>query len=199
MLLSAAIAGGLSAAPALAQESPFSKPNADYLKQFAAKGQKMFVYERYDATGKLYSRDVKPLTAPIEVDSATLRTINGVQYRLRGLTACPNKTVTYQTEEWECNKAAINAQSMIYKDRASVVLCKTLQLKSKPGKPDPVSCFSLVGDGTSNDPYNVSYDDDDVVFLGFAAINKNDKGQSLRPDLEHSQELGKTLGMKDAR
>lgn len=192
IILIATACWAFSAASVGAQETPFAQPSADYLKGFSKPGVRMFVYERYDADGKLYARTVEQLQKPVETVSAIVRKINGTEYRLRGLKACPDQIVTYRREEWPCDKAAIDAQSMIYRDRASVVLCKTLQLKSEPGKPDPVSCFSLVGDGTSNDPYGVSYDDDDVVFLGFAAIRKNDKGQSMRPDLDHSAKIGDT-------
>lgn len=192
-LLAAGMILAVTSSPGLAQESPFGKPSIDYLKSFQKSGSRVFVLERYEANGSLFSRDVQPLAKPIEVKGAVERKINGVDYRLRGLKACPNKTVTYQTEQWGCDKAAIDSQSMIY-GRASVTLCKTLALKTTSGKPDPVSCFSLVGDGSSNDPYNVNYDDDDVVFLGFASIGKNDKGQPLRPDLEKSAELGNSMG-----
>ncbi|QGU21262.1 hypothetical protein MCHK_12535 (plasmid) [Mesorhizobium huakuii 7653R] len=37
---------------------------------------------------------------------------------------------------------------------------------------------------------NVAYDDDEMVFFQMAAIGRNKDGKSLRPDLEHSAELG---------
>lgn len=171
--------------------SAFDQPTTDYMLQFAKPAVKVFVYERYDAKGALYQRDVTALTAPIEVPSATERIINGVTYRLRGLRACPQQKITYKTEEWDCTKAARDYEGAIYNNRASVVLCKTLVLQSKQGEPDAVSCFSLVGTGDANDPYNVAYDDDEIVFFNMAEIGRNKDGKSLRPDLERSSDLGK--------
>lgn len=169
----------------------FVQPSKDYMVQFAKPGEKVFVYERYDAKGALYQRDVTALAPPIKVPSATERVINGVTYRLRGLAACPKPRITYKTEEWDCTKAAQDYEGAIYNSRASVVLCKTLVLQSKTGEPDAVSCFSLVGAGDANDPYTVAYDDDEMVFFDMAAIGRNKDGKSLRPDLDHSADLGK--------
>lgn len=177
---------------------PFQQPSAEYLKQFVKAGEKVFVYERYDANGKLYQRDTVPLATPVEIKSATERVINGVEYRLRGLAACPKTKITYKTEEWDCTEAAQDYEGAIYNDRASVVLCKTLVLKSQAGVPDAVSCFSLVGAGDANDPYMVSYDDDDMVFMDAASILRNKDGKSLRPDLEHSSDLGKPFQSDEA-
>ncbi|ESZ08424.1 hypothetical protein [Mesorhizobium sp. L48C026A00] len=167
----------------------FEPPSKDYLLQFSKLGEKVFVYERYDAKGALYRRDVTALKMPVKVQSATERVINGATYRLRGLTACPKPKITYKTEEWDCTKAAQDYEEGIYNHRASVVLCKTLVLQSKKDEPDAVSCFSLVGAGDANDPYTVAYDDDEMVFFDMAAIGNKD-GKSLRPDLGHSGELG---------
>jgi len=187
-----------AAGPGVDNADPFQQPSAAYLKQFVKPGQKLFVYERYDANGKLYQRDASPLTGPVEIPSATERVINGTSYRLRGLTACPSQTITYQTEERDCTKAAQDYADAIYNNRASVVLCKTLVLKSKTGVPDAVSCFALVGAGDANDPYSVSYDDDSMVFLHMAVIGKNKDGKSLRPDLEKSSGLGQPFQNDDA-
>ncbi len=187
-----------AAGPGVDSADPFQPPSAAYLQQFAKPGQKVFIYERYDANGKLYQRDAGPLTGPVETPSATERVIDGVSYRLRGLTACPSRTITYETGEWDCNKTAQDYANAIYNNRASVVLCKTLVLKSKAGVPDAVSCFALVGAGDANDPYSVSYDDDSMVFLHMAAIGKNKEGKSLRPDLEKSSDLGQQLQNDDA-
>jgi hypothetical protein len=179
-----------AAGPGVDRADPFQQPSAAYLKQFVKPGQKLFVYERYDANGKLYQRDSGPLTGPVKIRTATERVINGASYRLRGLTACPSRTISYEAEEWDCTKAAQDYANAIYNNRASVVLCKTLVLKSKADVPDAVSCFALVGAGDANDPYAVSYDDDSMVFLHMAAIGKNKDGKSLRPDLEASSGLG---------
>jgi hypothetical protein len=187
LLLSSTMAYGAGAnAP-----NAFEQPSKDYMLQFAKPGVKVFVYERYDANGALYQRDATALTQPIKIPSAVERLINGVTYRLRGLTACPKPRITYKTEVWDCTKAAEDYESAIYNNRASVVLCKTLVLQSKRGEPDAVSCFSLVGAGDANDPYTVAYDDDEMVFFDMAAIGRNKEGKSLRPDLDHSAGLGR--------
>lgn len=173
----------------LEKSDPYGQPSKEFLSQFKADGGKVFVYERYDAKGALVSRDVKPLSGPVGITSATERSINGVSYRLRGLRACPNARVTYEAEEWDCQKAADDYGAAVY-SRASVVLCKTLVLKSVSGKSDPASCFALLGLGNSVEPYMVYNDDDSMVFLGLADIGKNEASQSLRPDLEHSKALG---------
>ncbi len=170
--------------------SAFAQPSEHYLLQFAKPGEKVFVYERYDAKGALFQRDAAALVGRVKVPSATERVVNGVTYRLRGPSACPKPKITYKTQQWDCAKAAQDYEETIYNDRASVVLCKTLVLQSKKGEPDAVSCFSLVGAGNANDPYNVAYDDDEMVFFDMAAIGRNKDGKSLRPDLEHSADLG---------
>lgn len=170
--------------------SAFAQPSEHYLLQFAKPGEKVFVYERYDAKGALFQRDAAPIIGRVKVPSATERVVNGVTYRLRGLAACPKPKISYKTQQWDCTKAAQDYEEAIYNDRASVVLCKTLVLQSKKGESDAVSCFSLVGAGNANDPYNVAYDDDEMVFFDMAEIGRNKDGKSLRPDLEHSADLG---------
>lgn len=187
LLLSSTIANSAG----LGASNAFEQPSKDYLLQFTKPGEKIFVYERFDSKGALYQRDVKSLAQPVNVLSATERVINGVTYRLRGLKACPKSRITYKTEDWDCTKAAQEYESAIYNKRASVVLCKTLVLQSKAGEPDAVSCFSLVGAGDANDPYTVAYDDDEMVFFDMAAIGRTKDGKSLRPDLDHSESLGK--------
>lgn len=174
------------------KSEPYGQPSTAYLTQFRTENGKSFVYERYDAKGALIQRDVKPMTMPVTVTSATERSINGSDYRLRGLRACPELKVTYQAEEWDCQKAATDYASAVY-GRASVVLCKTLVLKSVAGKEDPASCFALLGAGNTVEPYTVYSDDDSMVFLGLADIGKTDAGQSLRPDLAHSKTLGESF------
>lgn len=177
---------------------PFEQPSTAYLQKFVKPGEKTFVYERYDARGGLYQREVTRLTQPVQIKSATERVINGLTYRLRGLAACPKPKITYKAEEWDCTKAVQDYDEAVYNSRASVVLCKTLVLKSQPSLPDAVSCFALVGAGTANDPYSVSYDDDSMVFFDMAAIGRNKDGKSLRPDLEHALDLGKQFQNDEA-
>ncbi|TIL53499.1 MAG: hypothetical protein E5Y89_30850, partial [Mesorhizobium sp.] len=81
----------------------------------------------------------------MDIRSATERVINGVTYRLRGLTACPKPRITYKAQQWDCTKAVQDYDAAVYNTRASVILCKTLVLKSQSGVPDAVSCFALVG------------------------------------------------------
>ncbi|BCH05217.1 hypothetical protein MesoLj131b_72160 (plasmid) [Mesorhizobium sp. 131-2-5] len=185
--------GAVAYAAGADEPNAFAQPSQRYLLQFAKPGEKVFVYERYDAKGALFQRDAATLISPVKVPSATERVINGVTYRLRGLAACPKPKITYKTQEWNCTKAAQDYEEGIYNNRASVVLCKTLVLQSRKGGPDAVSCFSLVGAGNTNDPYNVAFDDDEMVFFGMAAIGRTKDGKSLRPDLEHSAELGGQL------
>lgn len=189
-----AFAGGLGTN----EPHPFEQPSTAYLQKFAKPGEKTFVYERYDAGGGLYQREVTRLTQPVQIKSATERVINGLTYRLRGLAACPKPKITYKAEEWDCTKAVQDYDEAVYNSRASVVLCKTLVLKSQPGLPDAVSCFALVGAGNANDPYSVSYDDDSMVFFDMAAIGRNKDGKSLRPDLEHALNLGKQFQSDEA-
>lgn len=177
---------------------PFEQPSTAYLQKFAKPGEKTFVYERYDASGRLFQRDVTQLTQTVQIKSATERVINGVTYRLRGLVACPKPKITYKAEDWDCTKAVQDYDYAVYNTRASAVLCKTLVLKSQSGVPDAVSCFALVGAGNANDPYSVSYDDDSMVFFEMAAIGRNKDGKSLRPDLEHASDLGKQFQTNEA-
>ncbi|WP_159952629.1 hypothetical protein [Rhizobium sp. 18065] len=169
--------------------SPFSEPSIGYLHQFAGASERVFIFERYDAEGKLVARDVKALTEPVVIDGASRRTIGGYAISLRGLVECPQKEVTYNRKQrWACEKAAADYMGAIYNRRASVILCKTLVLRSLRKEPDPSSCFALVG-GKNSDPLMVVNDDDAMVFLGLASIGKTDGGASRRPDLLHSQNL----------
>lgn len=170
----------------------YGEPTKAYLSQFKADVGRVFVYERFDVKGALVQRDVKSISGSVLINSATERSINGVGYRLRGLRACPTASVTYQAEEWDCQKAANDYAAAVY-SRASVVLCKTLVLKSEAGQQDPVSCFALLGTGNAVEPYTVYNDDDAMVFLGLASIGRNNAGKSLRPDLELSDTLGENF------
>jgi hypothetical protein len=193
-------AASMSAASAQEAPSPFAEPSVEYLGQFAEPHKKVFVLERYDAQGKLHARDLDEIRAPVEVIDAIRRKFNGIEYVLRGLTSCPSNKVTYnRVQTWDCNEAAKDDAGTIYNKRASVVLCKTLVLQSTPGKPDPVSCFARVGEGSSSDPFLVANDDDSMVFQGFAQIALDKEGRPLRPDLLKSAVLGKEMGLGDAR
>jgi hypothetical protein len=173
----------------VAQPDAYGEPTKEYLLQFKADVGRVFVYERFDVKGVLVQRDAKSLSGPVLIKTATERSINGVGYRLRGLRACPTAIVTYEAEKWDCEKAADDYATAVY-NRASVVLCKTLVLKSEAGQRDPVSCFALLGAGNAVEPYTVYNDDDAMVFLGLADIGRNNAGKSLRPDLERSESLG---------
>lgn len=182
------------AAIAQAQEPPssFGEPTTKYLVEFRQSHKKMFVLERYDANGKLYGRDIEEITAPVEVIDATHRKINGNEYALRGLKACPSQKVIYNSQQsWNCNAAAKDYAGAVYNNRASVILCKTLVLKPTPGVADPVSCYALVGTGIGLDPLSVSNDDDSMVFQGLASIGLAEDGKPLRPDLLQSAAIGK--------
>lgn len=194
-----AAAASMSAASAQDEPSPFAEPSAQYLSQFAEPHKKVFVLERYDASGKLVARDVDEISSPVEIIDATHRKINGVEYVLRGLTSCPSKKVIYnRVQTWDCKDAAKDDAGTIYNKRASVILCKTLVLQSTPGTPDPVSCFARVGEGSNNDPFLVANDDDSMVFQGFAQIAVDKKGKPLRPDLLESAVKGKEMGLGDS-
>lgn len=181
--------GPPSLAETTPQPQPYDQPSVKYLTQFVDKAGSVFVYERFDAKGALVQRDLNHLLKPVIASGPTERRINDTGYRLRGLRACPREKVTYQAQDWECGKAVIDYATAVY-GRASVVLCKTLVLKSRAGSPDPVSCFALLGAGNAVEPYMVYNDDDAMVFLGLADIAKSDAGRSLRPDLERSKIFG---------
>jgi len=199
LVATALVAASTSGASAQESPTPFAEPSVEYLGQFAEPHKKIFVLERYDAQGKLHARDLDEIAAPIEVVDAIRRKINGVEYTLRGLTSCPYSKVRYnRVQTWDCEDAARDDAGTIYNKRASVVLCKTLVLQSVRGFPDPVSCFARVGEGSSNDPFSVAYDDDSMVFQGFAQITSDNERKPLRPDLLKSAVLGKEMGLGDA-
>lgn len=181
------------------RQTAFSDPSADELIPFDRHTQKTFVLERYDADGQLATREIETLHQPVEIRSATDRVIAGRAYRLRGLSSCPRPTVTYDRfEHWSCADAASDYMGTIYNQRASVILCKTLVLKSDAGTADPVSCFALVG-GETGDPLKVVSDDDAMVFLGLAEIAKMTDGQLRRPDLRRSEALSRLMRLGDAQ
>ena len=66
-------AASMSAASAQDEPSPFAEPRVEYLGQFAEPHKKVFVLERYDASGKLVARDVDEISSPIEIIDATHR------------------------------------------------------------------------------------------------------------------------------
>lgn len=186
-----AVAGGVLA------PHPFAEPSPAYLEQFIEPNKRMLVIERYDAKGSLQSREIKALTSPIRVTTATDRQFGDLHITLRGLVSCPRKTVIYnRVQKWNCEEAADDHMGGIYNERAAVILCKTFLLQPTPGKPEPASCFALVGDG-ARDPYSVAYDDDTMVFFGLADIAISQDGTPRRPDLIESQGLSRSMGFDD--
>jgi hypothetical protein len=181
---------------AFAQEAPnpFSEPSPAYLQQFLKPGARQFVIERFDAKRALHERSVEDLTKGVKILSAVSREFNGHLIELRGLNSCPRNLVTYNGQQkWACKDAAADYMNAIYNERASVVLCKTLELNLVPGKAEPSSCFALVGDNKI-DPFDVVNDDDTMVFLGLAAIAAGADGKPMRPDLAASEALSKRTG-----
>lgn len=178
-------------------EDPYAEPLPDYLRQFAEDGAKVFVFERFDAEGRLVDRSIERVSGEISIDGAVERRIAGYDIQLRGLNGCPAKTVTYnRVQTWTCIDAVHNYAGAIYNKRAHVILCKTLMLSTAQGQAIPASCFVLVGG--IGEPYRTVNDDDSMVFLGLAEIGKTPVGRSRRPDLEHVQSLSKTMGFQNA-
>jgi hypothetical protein len=189
----------LLATAAFGQEAPapFAEPSVAYLEQFRKPDKPQFVIERFDASGELYARQVEPLIGPVKILSATKRKFNAELIELRGLSSCPNELVSYSgKQDWKCNDAAADYMSVIYNNRASVVLCKTLVLKPQNGLSEPASCFALVGDDAS-DPLAVVNDDDTMVFLGLADVRRGADGKPMRPDLLEAAALGKSMSADD--
>lgn len=179
--------------------SPFNEPTVKYLGEYRQSHKKTFVLERYDASGKIANRETDEIIAPVTISDATHRTINGKELVLRGLNSCPSQKVIYNAQQtWNCKDAAKDYAGTIYNDRASVILCKTLVLNSTPGHAEPVSCYALVGSGTSSDPFAVANDDDAMVFQGLASIALSKDGKPLRPDLLKSAVMGKEMGLGNA-
>lgn len=176
---------------------PYREPAPNYLRQFAGDGSTVFVLERFDADGRLVTRSVEKVSADVAIDSAIDRTIAGRKITLRGLVNCPSEKVVYQrSKTWSCLDAARDYAGTIYNQRASVILCKTLMLSATDDQPIPSSCFLLVGgDG---EPFRIVNDDDSMVFLGLAAIDRTADGLSRRPDLEGSQALSDSMGYQNA-
>jgi hypothetical protein len=189
----------LLATTAFAEEAPapFAEPSVAYLERFWKSGNAQFVLERFDVSGELYARQIEPLARPVKILSATERQFNAYIIELRGLNSCPNDLVSYSgRQDWVCNDAAADYMNAIYNDRASVVLCKTLVLKSQDRNSQPASCFALVGDNAS-DPFAVVNDDDTMVFLGLADIRRGANGKPMRPDLLVAAALGKSMSADD--
>lgn len=178
-------------------EHPYAEPLPDYLRQFAEDGAKVFVFERFDAEGRMVDRSIERVSGEISIDGAVERRIAGYDIQLRGLNGCPAQTVTYnRVQTWTCIDAVRNYAGAIYNKRAHVILCKTLMLSTAQGQAIPASCFVLVGG--IGEPYRTVNDDDSMVFLGLAEIGKTPEGRSRRPDLEHAQSLSKTMGFQNA-
>ncbi|MCW5712399.1 MAG: hypothetical protein KIT21_35075 [Shinella sp.] len=178
-------------------EDPYAEPSADYLRQFAEQGAKVFVLERFDAEGRLVDRSMEKLEGTVGIDGPTRRMIAGQSISLRGLTACPTEKVVYNSvQTWGCGDAARDYAEAVYNRRGSVILCKTLALTSAEGEAVPASCFVLVGG--NGEPFRPVNDDDSMVFLGLAAIGRTPDGRSRRPDLEASQSLSRSMGFHNA-
>lgn len=176
----------------------FSEPTAAYLRTFVQSGRKTFVLERFDAEGRLTTRTLVAISGDIAVTSATARTIAGYHISLRGLDPCPSPRVFYnRVQTWTCTDAARDYAGTIYNRRASVILCKTLLLRSGPTDVVPASCYALVG-GADGEAWRSVNDDDSMVFLGLAKIGQTEDGRSRRPDLEASQILSQSMGFSNA-
>ncbi len=181
-------------------EHSYAEPAPSYLRQFAEEGGKVFVLERFDAKGILVDRAIERVGGEITITGAVERRIAGYDVQLRGLKGCPVETVTYnRVQTWPCINAVRDYVGGIYNKRARVILCKTLVLSTvQQGQVIPASCFLLVGGEGEGEPYRTVNDDDSMVFLGLAEIGKTPDGRSRRPDLEHTQSLGKTMGFQNA-
>lgn len=178
-------------------EDPYAVPQPQYLRHFAVEGARIFVLERFDATGHLAARTVERLTIDAIIDGPIEREIAGWRISLRGLSPCPADRVVYnRMQVWRCADAAKDYAGAIYNRRASVVLCKTLVLDEDRDQVVPASCFLLVGG--EGEPFRTVYDDDSMVFLGLAAIGRTPDGRSRRPDLEASQALSQSMGFQNA-
>lgn len=187
------------AAGAQTETDAFSEPATAYLRTFSQPHRKIFVLERFDAQGRLAGRSIDTVTGTIAVENATSRTIGGYRLSLRGLQSCPSETVTYnRVQTWNCVDAARDYAGTIYNQRASVILCKTLLLRSAPQDVTPASCFMLVG-GSDGEPWRTVNDDDSMVFLGLATIGETADGRPRRPDLQASQSLSRSMGFGHAQ
>lgn len=176
---------------------PYREPAPNYLRQFVEDGAKVFVLERFDANGRLVTRSVDKLSGEVAIDSAIDRTIAGQKIRLRGLRGCPTEKVIYNRQQtWVCLDAVRDYAGTIYNTRASVILCKTLVLLPEDDQPLPSSCFALVGG--QGEPSRIVNDDDSMVFLGLATIDRTPGGLSRRPDLEGTEALSQSMGFQNA-
>ncbi len=178
-------------------EDPYGEPSPRYLRQFAEKGAKIFVLERFDAAGNLAARTMEKLNHDVEIVGPTERGIGNWRITLRGLSPCPADRVIYnRVQVWRCVDAARDYAGAIYNGRASVILCKTLVLDEGQVQALPASCFLLVGgDGEA---FRTVNDDDGMVFLGLAAIGQTAAGRSRRPDLAESLSLARSMGFQKA-
>lgn len=183
---------------AFCEGHPYAAPQPSELAAYIG-SQKVLVIERYDAAGDLVARSIEDVQADIVVETAIDRRIGRHRIRLRGLLDCPAAAVTYnRRQNWSCKDAAADYAGAIYNGRASVILCKTYELKpSTQGGAVPASCFALVGGGS--EPYRTVSDDDSMVFLGLASVALTKDGQPRRPDLMDTQNLSRNLGVGDAR
>src|SRR3954449_8122280 len=188
-LLGGALAVSLAVGGAAAQST--NPDDVAYLQQFRAPDQTTFVLETYDpATGSVTSRTVEPLKAPPVVKSATRRVYNGHEIVSAGVTSCGTKMVLYMGEPRTCDEAARDFKAGVYR-HSSVILCRVPNAMPA-GQPMTGACRTLTD---RNQPPKVVDEDDSMVFLGFAQLNKDASGKVSRPDLAHSQSLGEVWGL----
>lgn len=185
-----AIACGLAFAASPAAASSISNVDEAYMAQFEQAGQRTFVLESYDPNTKaLVDRVVEPLAQTPEVRSPVERVYNGRVIRSYGLIGCPKQTVIYENQRTDCTQAARDDLTALY-GNASVILCQAFAGEKRPIE---ANCYTLrKPDGSRRGPGSV---DDRVVFLGFADLAKNAKGELLRPDLARTQKSSVDMGL----
>jgi len=189
-LLSGAVVAGFSIGGAAAQST---KPDdVAFMQQLKVPNQTTFVLETYaPATGAVTNRTIEPLKAPPVIKSATRRVYNGREIVSAGLTSCGTETVLYMGKKHTCDEAARDFLAGVYR-HSSVILCRVPE-GTPAGQPMTGTCRTLV-DRERSIPA-VDDDDDSMVFLGFARLDKDPSGKLVRPDLAHSQRLGEVRGL----
>lgn len=188
-LLAGAVATGLIIGGAAAQST--NPDDVAYLQQFKAPDQTTFVLEAYDpSTGAVTSRTVEPLKAPPVVKSATRRVYNAHEIVSAGATSCGPEIVLYMGEQHTCDEAARDFKAGVYR-HSSVILCRVPNAVTA-GQPMTGTCRTLTD---RNQIPKVVDEDDSMVFLGFARLDKDASGKVSRPDLAHSQRLGEVRGL----
>ena len=189
-LLGGAVFAGLSAGSVAAQST---KPeDVAYLQQFKLPNQTAFVLEAFDpATGAVTDRTVEPLRGPPVIKTATRRVYNGREIVSAGVTSCGTEIVRFMGKQQTCDEAARVHKEGVYR-HSSVILCR-VPARSPAGQPMTGTCRMLV-DRNRSTPV-VDDEDDGVVFLGFARLDKDASGKPIRSDLAHSQDLGEVRGL----